>query len=128
VLEDEIWIKNENGVPQGGIISPIIMNFVLNGLETAAFVSCKKTQLVNIKNIVLKKSNVKGKKADHCKYIKVEKDKQFLKVSRILVRYADDFIIITTDKKDIPTVQGNITKFLHSRGVQINEEKFQIFK
>ena len=57
-------IKDLNGVPQGGVISHLIANFVLNGLEEAAFVNCKKTQVVNILRLTNKRSNAKEKAED----------------------------------------------------------------
>lgn len=41
VIYKEDYEFSETGIPQGGIISPLIANFVLNGLETKAFDNCK---------------------------------------------------------------------------------------
>jgi hypothetical protein len=68
------------------------------------FVRCKKAQSVNIKNVALKRSNIKEKNAGCGKYAKVERSNKYLKVSRILVRYADDFITVITYEKGIPIV------------------------
>lgn len=89
--------ETTTGVPQGGIISPIIANMVLNGLEQA------------IKDSVRK---LKGG---------IEKQKTNI------VRYADDFIVTCISKeiiteKIIPT----IIEFLQIRGIKLNMEKTKI--
>ena len=104
-------IKDLNGVPQGGVISHLIANFVLNGLEEAAFVNCKKTQVVNILRLTNKRSNAKEKAEGAGKYVKVLKSTSTLYVSKILVRFADDFVVITTDERDLKVVQKNIKNF-----------------
>lgn len=106
----------------------MIANFVLNGLEEAAFIGCKKTQQANIIHTAMKRSNEKEKAAGAGKYVKVVRSKMSLAVSRILVRFADDFIVITTDERDIPIVKSNIENFLKARGVTINEKKSRVFK
>lgn len=128
VLEDGIWWETENGIPQGGIISPLIANFTLNGLEKAAFENCQKTQRVNIPTMTYKRSNQKEKDEGAGKYVQVLKSTKTLSVSRILVRFADDFIVITTDEKDLVVVPNNIKAFLDERGVEINTEKSRTFK
>jgi len=36
VIEDGIFTPTEEGTPQGGVISPLMMNVALHGLEEAA--------------------------------------------------------------------------------------------
>ncbi len=45
---------------------------------------------------------------------------------RILVRYADDFIILCETKEDAEKAQGEINTWLNSRGLQLSPEKTKI--
>jgi RNA-directed DNA polymerase len=103
-------INNESltsGVPQGGIISPLIANFTLNGLEKAAFQNCPRREAISMRTL-----DEKGNK--------VKRD-----LSLNLIRYADDFIVITTSPK-IELIQDNIIQYLKERGLTLNLEKSKI--
>jgi len=97
----------------------MIANFVLNGLESAAFVGCKKTQRVNLPTIIGKRSTIKEKVGGAGKYVLV---------SRILVRFAGDFLVITTDEKAVTIVEKNIKSFLDERGIGLGTDKLKVFK
>ena len=109
-LKAKIFTQGENdseeltsGVSQGGIISPLIANWTLNGLEKAAF------------------QNVAGSM-----YLQNEKKEKIKRdISRNLIRYADDFLVITTSPKT-ETIFNNIKLFLEQRGLQMNLEKSKI--
>lgn len=89
--------ETTTGVPQGGIISPIIANMVLNGLEEAIKNSVRKLK----GGITKQKTNV--------------------------VRYADDFIVTCVSKEIITeNIIPAITEFLQIRGVKLNMEKTRI--
>ena len=118
----------DSGVPQGGVISPMIANFVLDGLETKAFEGCKKTQVVNIPTTGYERSTIKEKSEGAGRYTRIPKTTKTLQVSRILVRFADDFVVVTTDEKDIPIVEGNLKTFLGERGIAVNFEKSKVLK
>lgn len=100
----------QSGVPQGGIISPLIANFTLNGIEEAAFKNCKKTRPSTEEERNIQKGSWKYKEI----YYK-------------LIRYADDFIIITNDNKYVEQIKTNVYKFLEERGLEINWEKSKIY-
>ena len=94
-LELDKYKDTESGVPQGGIISPVIANMVLDGLEK------------EIKTQIIKKG----------KYIGVT----------TLIRYADDFIVISNYEwliKDI--IIPAIKEFLKIRGLMLNNEKTKV--
>lgn len=92
--------QNEYGVPQGGVISPLIANFTLDGLETVAFKDVKKSVTVT----------------------KLGK-KKVLDLTFGLIRYAYDFVIITNHPRNLSLIKTNVKAFLATRGLQINEEK-----
>ena len=71
LVEKERFERTEMGTPQGGVISPLLANIALHGMETAVGISYKKHGT---------SWDIKGKRA--------------------LVRYADDFVIFTETKED----------------------------
>lgn len=99
VVEKGQLLKTEEGTPQGGIISPLLANITLNGLE-AGLTSHLKTTL-GTRRAASAKVNV--------------------------VRYADDFVV-TGDSKEllVSVVQPWIERFLRERGLSISSEKTRI--
>ena len=95
IFKDELF-PTEEGTPQGGIISPILANMALDGIQDLL-----------AKNFPITTKN--GKEIRH-------------KIN--LVRYADDFII-TGDSEDIlrEEVKPLIANFLAERGLTLSEEK-----
>ncbi len=92
-----------SGTPQGGIISPVLANMVLDGIE--AIVQKYNKQIV--------------KTVDH-KVI-------FRKYERFnFVRYADDYVVIGENPKMLRAIQKKIEIFLNERGLELSKEKTRI--
>lgn len=90
------------GIPQGGVISPTLMNAVLNGLEG-----------------VIRGENVSWEK-------KVSQ-KEFNKLKNCwVVRFADDFIITSPTLEKLEEIILKVKEFLKSRGLEISSEKSKI--
>ena len=85
--------ETNSGTPQGGIISPLLANIGLHGLENF------------LKQF--KKKNKYGAKLDKYGF----------------VRYADDFIVTATCQEDIEEILPKIEQWLSQRGLQLNREK-----
>lgn len=99
--------------PQGGIISPMLANFTLNGLES--------TVLDSIKPLTISKNQRTSVKAKGGKYKTIN-----MLVS--IVRYADDFIILARSKHIITEyIKPAVIKFLKERGLNLSPEKTKIF-
>ena len=102
-IKDDTLFPTESGTPQGGIISPILANMVLDGIE----------EIVQ-------------------KYNKVHtKSKNFKVISRWhirfnFVRFADDFVVIGENPKLLRKLQKDIEKFLAIRGLELSKEKTHI--
>ena len=84
------------GTPQGGIVSPILANFALDGIEKI---------LVD-------------------KYPKNKKDRNHIAKYKVnFVRYADDFIVTAKTEEIAKEVKELIKDFLKGRGLELSDEK-----
>jgi RNA-directed DNA polymerase len=96
-LEKHAWFATTEGTPQGGIVSPALANWTLDGLQRCL--------------------------AEH--FAKTPKQQRMNKVH--LVRYADDFLITGTSKELLrDQVQVLVAQFLEQRGLELSHEKTQI--
>lgn len=91
----------EKGTPQGGIISPILANMTLDGIE----------------DILLKKYWTSSTGKVHAQYNKDNVN---------FIRYADDFIVTAGTKVVAKEVQKIIKEFLLERGLELSKEKTRI--
>ena len=98
------WVfegKRENsdvGTPQGGVISPLLANIALHGMENRI------TQLAN---------SLKG-------------DKSKNRTSLTFVRYADDFVCLHPDREVIDRAKAILIDWLDEVGLELSESKTRI--
>jgi RNA-directed DNA polymerase len=98
-LENSNLFATKEGTPQGGIISPALANWTLDGLES-----------------LLKKTFPSHKEKGRQIYSKVH-----------LVRYADDFIITGRSQSQLVNeVLPLVEKFLRERGLELSAEKTHV--
>lgn len=97
LVESERFERTEQGTPQGGVISPLLANIALHGMEKAVGIS------YSPKNGGW---TITGK--------------------RSLVRYADDFVIFTETEKDAHQAKQEIADWLKDRGLALSAEKTKI--
>src|SRR5947207_2977451 len=93
VLEGEVFTPTEMGTPQGGVISPLLANIALHGMEEAI-------------------------KEGYNKSRAVEKPK--------LIRYADDFVVIHSNKEAVEQAAKKIEHWLHDMGLYLNPKKTRL--
>ena len=94
--------KSQKGTPQGGIISPVLANLALDGMER---------QLYKVGKTTLTKDGYKNRNPFKINF----------------VRYADDFIITAKDKQTlIELVLPCIEDFLKQRGLRLSDKKTKI--
>ena len=107
-LEKEVFYPTESGVPQGGVISPLLANLALDGLE-AVLASYTKVRVAHTNPQAEKQRTYKSyrKTYGYC-------------------RYADDFIVTAETKEDLEAIVPVIQQWLAQRGLQLNEEKTKI--
>jgi hypothetical protein len=102
-----------SGFPQGSVIGPSLANFTLNGLEEVVLPLQKTKVDLEKKNYLKRKGEIYN---DGNSIIR-----KSIKTS--LIRYCDDFIIVTNDKSEVPLIMDRITNFLSERGLSFNESK-----
>jgi RNA-directed DNA polymerase len=93
------FAPTEEGTSQGGVISPLLLNVALHGLEGAAGV-----------HYVAAGTRAGRVRAD----------------SPVLVRYADDLIACCHSRQHAEQVKARLAKWLAPRGLTFNEEKTRI--
>src|SRR5260370_5299588 len=86
------------GTPQGGIISPVLLNVALRGLEEAAGVRYRG-----------------GDYADHAR-----------DDSPVVVRYADDFVACCFTEQQAVGVRERLKGWLAERGLSLNQDKTRV--
>ena len=98
-VEDWIFHKSYSGTPQGGIISPILANMTLDGIE---------------KKLVERfHTNALGKV-----------DSRFKNAHKVnFVRYADDFVVTAATPELALEAKELIREFLAERGLELSDEK-----
>jgi len=99
VVEDGLLTPTEEGTPQGGVISPLLMNVALHGLEAAAGV----------------RYQFFGRHAGDTR-----------PDSPVVVRYADDLVVCAFSKEHAEQVKARLAEWLAPRGLVFNEDKTKI--
>ncbi|MEM9541389.1 MAG: group II intron reverse transcriptase/maturase [Cyanobacteria bacterium P01_E01_bin.42] len=102
VLDNNEWFPTDMGTPQGGIISPLLANIALHGLEEL------------VKDYVEKTIPEKG----------------IGKVSRRravnIIRYADDFVILHKNQRVIEGCQQVVQEWLDNMGLELKPSKTRL--
>ena len=98
VLDRGEWFPTNEGTPQGGVISPLLANIALHGLE---------------EYIKQWAETWKGRKKGNRNSIS-------------LIRYADDFVVLHKDKIVIQQAKTLIEQWLHGLGLELSESKTRI--
>ncbi len=99
-MEKQVLHATEEGTPQGGIISPVLANLALDGLERR----------------LRERYPRRGKGSENGRKARVH-----------LIRYADDFIITGRSKELLEDeVKPLVESFLRERGLELSAEKTKI--
>jgi RNA-directed DNA polymerase len=106
VLDTEVFSDTTEGTPQGGVISPLLANIALHGMEEF----CKN----EIKDIPVLGSTGK--------LVKPSRRGETLG----FVRYADDFVIMHPDLRVITLLKERLPIFLAKMGLELSPTKTRI--
>lgn len=99
VVDQGRFAPTEEGTPQGGVISPLLMNVALHGLEQAA--GCRYT-------------------------VRARREPGAMPGTPVLVRYADDFVVLCHSEAEVYRVRVLLAEWLGLRGLRFNEEKSRV--
>jgi RNA-directed DNA polymerase len=99
VIENARFAPSEEGTPQGGVVSPLLLNVALHGMEKAAGVR------------YVKSGSRVGLAA---------------RSSPVVVRYADDLVAMCVSVEQAEQVQRRLSAWLAPRGLAFNEDKTRI--
>lgn len=111
VIYHEKWEETPEGTPQGGVISPLLGNLTLDGLESAIMESLNK-----ITKKISKEKKLTIRKKDGLK--------TSINLKPIICRYADDVIIIGASKNTLSKyIKPKLESFLKERGLELSKEK-----
>ncbi|XNQ64745.1 group II intron reverse transcriptase/maturase [Alkalihalobacillus sp. 1P02AB] len=116
-------IENNKGTPQGGILSPLLSNIVLNELDKWVESQWENNPVYN--DFIYARKDRKGSIEKGYKYRKL-RNKTKLKECYI-VRYADDFKVFCSNPNHAKRLYLAVKKWLKDRlELDISEEKSQV--
>ena len=97
VVDRGVFAESTAGTPQGGVISPLLANIALHGMEAAVGVAYK-----------------------------WHRNSYEIRSKRALVRYADDFVIFAETREDAKAAQLDVARWLADRGLELSQEKTRL--
>ncbi|MFB5563475.1 group II intron reverse transcriptase/maturase [Bacillus cereus] len=100
-VNNNVFHTTENGTPQGGIISPLLANIALHGLEDLLDISYRE---VNRKTKVTYENRSKF----------------------AVVKYADDFLILCESEEDANGMYKTLEPYLETRGLELAMDKTKV--
>lgn len=96
-VDNGTFYQTKEGTPQGGLLSPLLANIALHGMEKVLGITYKEYTNQNV---------TKGKYR--------------------LTRYADDFLVFAKTREDIEKIPELLESYLDKRGLILSTEKTQI--
>ena len=99
VVEQGRLAPSEEGTPQGGVVSPVLLNIALHGMEQAAGVRYQQHGV-------------------HAGELRRD--------SPVLIRYADDLLALCHTRQQAEQVKERLAGWLTLRGLAFNEDKTRI--
>ena len=99
VVEKGRFAPTEEGTPQGGVVSPLLLNVALHGMEQAAGV---RYQTAGAHTAATEPG------------------------SPVLIRYADDLVALCHTRDEAQQVKARLSGWLTPRGLTFNEDKTRI--
>jgi RNA-directed DNA polymerase len=98
VVENGRLHRTEEGTPQGGVVSPVLLNIALHGMETAA--------------------GVRYSTGKHAGTVMVG--------CPTVIRYADDLVALCHSRQEALEVKARLAAWLTPRGLAFNEDKTRV--
>ena len=104
VMDGMKYFDTTEGTPQGGVISPLLANVALHGIENRINQAFGGGYFIS----------PQGKR------------KRYVNNTVRLIRYADDFVILHEDLATIQQAQNIVAEFLRDMGLELKPEKTRI--
>jgi RNA-directed DNA polymerase len=101
-IDNDVFNQTLQGTPQGGLISPLLANIALHGMEEEL-------------GIIYRRYVTKDKRLSYT-----------IQSSHTLVRYADDFIILCRTREEAQSMYIRLKPYLQKRGLELAEDKTRI--
>jgi len=98
-IDNNVFHETERGTPQGGVISPLLANIALHGIEKEI-------------GLVYRWTKRDGKHLD--------------RKSVGIVRYADDFVILCFTQEQAESMYEKMEKYLNDRGLKLSRDKTKV--
>ncbi len=98
VVEQGRFHRTEEGTPQGGVVSPVLLNVALHGMEKVA----------------------------GARYTTGKQAGWIMSGCPVLVRYSDDFIVLCHSRQEAFEVKDRLAGWLAPRGLVFNEDKTRV--
>jgi len=109
VIYHEKWEATLEGTPQGGVISPLLGNLTLDGLENALMASLGRISKSGARKLTIRKK---------------DGSKTYINFKPIICRYADDVVIIGASMNVLRKyIKPALELFLKERGLELSKEK-----
>ena len=106
VIDQKVFTATSEGTPQGGVLSPLLANVALHGMENMLMETAKSLDMRNtVGNQISWQSKVR---------------------SLTFVRYADDFVLIHKDHDVILKCRDLISEWLRKIGLELKPSKTRI--
>jgi RNA-directed DNA polymerase len=102
VVDNNVFNRTDTGTPQGGIISPLLANIALHGMEEEIGVNYRTS----------------NKKRDGIIHEVFD--------TKALVRYADDFVIMCDTQEEAESMYEKLKPYLAKRGLELAAEKTRV--
>jgi len=99
VVENGRFALTEEGTPQGGVVSPLLLNVALHGMEQAA--------------------GVRYRTVGSCANATARD-------SLLVIRYADDLVALCRSRDEAEQVKARLAEWLAPRGLAFNEDKTRV--
>jgi RNA-directed DNA polymerase len=104
-VDNNVFEKTETGTPQGGVISPLLANIALHGMEEELGIEYYTSISKNGNRSVKKKAE---------------------KRTLAMVRYADDFLIFCQSREEAESIYHKLVPYLNNRGLELAKEKTRV--
>jgi RNA-directed DNA polymerase len=112
-VDENVFVNSEaGGTPQGGVISPLLANIALHGLESYLKDQIEKMDLKHTSPKSWLRSN--------------SMDRRAKRNSLAVIRYADDFVVLHEFREVVIECRRLASEFLKSIGLELNPSKTRL--